>query len=89
MPPNSARFSDSNIPYLMMPHRDGGCQSVRSLAVLNLSSNKLTKLLPEIGNLTALTHLVLRNYQLTALPPEMSPLGDRGVVKLSGNPLKG
>ena len=56
---------------------------------LDFCAKGLKRLPPEIGNLTALTKLDLRNNQLTALPPEMSPLGDRGVVKLSGNPLKG
>ena len=42
---------------------------------------------PEIGNLTGLTRLDLDDNQLTALPPEMKDLVDRGIVRLSGNPL--
>ena len=56
---------------------------------LDLSGEGLKYLPPEIGNLTALTSLVLNDNQLTALPPEMKKLIDQGVVKLSGNPLRG
>jgi Leucine-rich repeat (LRR) protein len=44
---------------------------------------------PELCKLTALTVLGLGDNQLTELPPELKTLMDRGVVKLSGNPLKG
>ena len=42
-----------------------------------------------IGNLTFLTELNLSHNDLTALPPELKTLVDRGVVELSGNSLKG
>ena len=51
--------------------------------------DEIVYLPPEIGNLTGLTELDLSYNQMTALPPEMKKLIDQGVVKLSGNPLKG
>ena len=56
---------------------------------LDLSGEGLKYLPPEVGNLTGLEELDLSYNQLTALPPEMKKLIDQGVVKLSGNPLKG
>ena len=55
---------------------------------VDLFENALTSLPTEIDNLTGLTAPDLVNNQLTALPPEMKKLVDRGVVKLSGNPLR-
>ena len=55
---------------------------------LDLSGEGLENLPAEIGNLTALTELHLTDHQLTALPPEMKKLIDRGIVELSGNPLR-
>ena len=54
---------------------------------LDLSDKGLKFLPSEIGNLTSLTELRLSDNQLTALPPGMKRLMNRGVVKLSGNPL--
>ena len=56
---------------------------------LDLSGEGLKYLPPKIGGLTALTRLDLYLNQLTALPPGMKQLIDQGVVKLSGNPLRG
>ena len=55
---------------------------------LDLSGKGLECLPPEIGNLTSLTELNLESNDLTELPPEIKKLVDRGVVRLSGNPLK-
>ena len=57
--------------------------------ILNLTAAGRTELPPEIGDLTWLSALLLGENQLTALPPEMKKLIDQGVVKLSGNPLRG
>jgi len=56
---------------------------------LDLSGEGLKYLPPGIGELTNLTYLYLSDNQLTALPPGMKKLLDQGVVKLSGNPLRG
>ena len=45
-----------------------------NLLGLGLDDNELTMLLPEIGELTALTELNLRDNQLTTLPPEIGKL---------------
>src|ERR1700761_1876664 len=46
------------------------CRS-RGRSLLDLNSLRLTKLPPEIGQLTALTHLNAYNNRLTSLPPEI------------------
>ena len=63
--------------------------NLASLTSLDLNRNSLTKLPPEIGNLTRLTELHLDENNLTELPTEMEALIAKGVVTLSGNPLKG
>ncbi len=54
---------------------------------LDLSSNQLTALPPEISKLTNLTELNLSGNQLTALPPEISKLMNITELRLSGNQL--
>jgi len=63
--------------------------NLTGLTKLNLSYNQLTALPPEVGNLTGLELLFLENNQMTALPSEMTRLINQGVVRLSGNPLRG
>ena len=55
------------------------------LEELNLTDNQLTALPPAIGNLASLN---LSDNQLTVLTPEMKKPMDRGVIELSGNPLR-
>ena len=54
---------------------------------LDLSSEGMEYLPPEIGNLTGLTELDLRDNQLAGLTPEMKALIDRRIGHFSGNPL--
>ena len=54
---------------------------------LDLSSNQLTALPPEISKLTNLTELNLSGNQLTAIPPEISKLTNLTELRLSGNQL--
>ncbi len=61
--------------------------ALSGLEVLDLSFNQLTALPPEIGRLTALTHLWLYGNQLTALPPEIGRLTALTHLWLHGNQL--
>ena len=55
---------------------------------LDLSDLRLTTLPPAIGQLTALTELVLWGNQLTTLPPELGQLTALRELFLAGNPLQ-
>ena len=59
----------------------------KDIKELNLSSNQLTELLSEIGNLARLTHLYLNNNQLTELPREIGNLTQLTNLDLSNNKL--
>ena len=59
----------------------------KDIKELNLSSNQLTELLSEIGNLARLTHLYLNNNQLTELPGEIGNLTQLTYLYLSSNEL--
>ena len=54
---------------------------------LDLASNQLTALPPEITKLTNLTELNLSGNQLTAIPPEITKLTNLTELRLSGNQL--
>ncbi|NEQ54121.1 MAG: TIR domain-containing protein, partial [Leptolyngbya sp. SIO3F4] len=58
-----------------------------SLTQLDLRSNQLTQLPPEIGQLTSLTQLDLRSNQLTQLPPEIGQLTSLTQLDLRSNQL--
>ncbi|MEL7506843.1 MAG: COR domain-containing protein, partial [Cyanobacteria bacterium J06554_1] len=58
-----------------------------SLTSLDLSSNQLNQLPPEIGQLTSLTSLNLSNNQLNQLPPEIGQLTSLTSLNLSDNQL--
>ena len=57
--------------------------------ILNLTSTGLTELLPEIGDLTWLSALLLGENLLTALPPEIGNLINLGFLNLYDNQLTG
>ena len=59
----------------------------KTVRVLNLSSNKLTTLPAEIGNLTSLQQLILRSNELTTLPAEIGNLTSLEKLYLSSNKL--
>ncbi len=54
---------------------------------LDLSEKNITKLPPEIGQLTNLTRLYLHSNQLTSLPPEIGQLTNLTTLSLSINQL--
>ena len=59
----------------------------RNATFLDLSGKNLTKLPPEIGNLTALTELNLWDNKLSILPPEISNLTALTYLNISYNQL--
>ena len=58
-----------------------------SVIILDLLSNELTLLPPEIGNLTNLQKLELEYNQLTSLPPEIGNLTNLQQLSVSDNQL--
>jgi len=60
---------------------------IERLGQLDLDSNQLTALPPEIGQLTALTGLSVADNQLTALPPEIGQLTALTRLLVWGNQL--
>jgi internalin A len=57
------------------------------IGVLDISGLKLTRLPPEIGQLTALTDLYLNDNQLITLPPEIGNLTALTELRVQGNHL--
>lgn len=82
----SAIFKANNKPWpkIYYPPRDGAGRVVG----LFLGSMDIDTIPPEIGILTKMTHLDLRNNKIRSLPAEVEELTDLTVLDLRGNSLK-
>ena len=82
LPLRSYRLGDAATGELLMQCLRKGC----ALISLDLDSNGLTRLPPEIAKLTNLQTLSLRDNELAELPIELAELQNLKVLRLGGNP---
>jgi hypothetical protein len=82
LPLRSYRLGDAATGELLMQCLRKGC----ALISLDLDSNGLTRLPPEIAKLTNLQTLSLRDNELAELPIELAELQNLKVLQLGGNP---